>query len=190
MDRILAIDSGLTVTKAVVFDLDGCEIAVARRNVKQIEPVPRHVERDMADLWHQTALAIRDVLAHSATDPAGIVAVAATAHGDGLYVLDRAGQPLGRGVVSLDSRAVDVLDEWQLGSLPERALKLTGQMPHVSSPSALLLCAHCSCPIVQGLVMLLPMRSYRDGSHGGKYRVHGCQDANVFGRCARAVWLE
>lgn len=138
MDRILAIDSGLTVTKAVIFDLNGSQVAVARRNVPQSKPAPRHVERDMGDLWQQTASAIRDVLETSQTDPSRIIAVAATAHGDGIYLLDRESKPLGPGILSLDSRAVDVVDGWQRDGTDAKALALTGQVPHVSAPSALL----------------------------------------------------
>lgn len=138
MDRILAIDNGLTVTKAVLFDLNGAQIAVSRRNVAQLKPAPRRVERDMTALWDQTAAAIRDVLETSATDPARVIAVAATAHGDGLYLLDRDGAPLGPGILSLDSRAMDLVTEWQQDGTARAALDLTGQMPHVSAPAALL----------------------------------------------------
>ncbi|MFU8776455.1 hypothetical protein [Roseovarius autotrophicus] len=41
MDRLLAIDSGLTVTKAAIFDLEGNQIAVCRRNVPQREVYER-----------------------------------------------------------------------------------------------------------------------------------------------------
>lgn len=138
MDRILAIDNGLTVTKAVIFGLDGAQIAVSRRNVPQLKPAPRHVERDMTDLWQQTAAAIREVLEISATDPARIIAVAATAHGDGLYLLDKEGDHLGPGILSLDSRAMEIVDSWQSDGTDKEALALTGQVPHVSAPSALL----------------------------------------------------
>ncbi|MBV6638439.1 MAG: carbohydrate kinase, partial [Mameliella sp.] len=138
MDRILAIDSGLTVTKAVIFDLKGTQLAVARRNVTQLKPAPRRVERDMTDLWRQTASAIRDVLETSGTDPSRIVAVAATAHGDGIYLLDKAGKPLGTGILSLDSRAFQIVEDWQTNGTDKRALALTGQVPHVSAHSALL----------------------------------------------------
>ena len=138
MDRIVAIDSGLTVTKAVVFNLAGKELAVATRTVPQIQPRPRHVERNMLHLWQQTAQAIREVLATSQTDASRVVAVAATAHGDGLYLLDDSGNPLGHGILSLDSRAVDVVNTWQQEDVCAQALILTGQEPHVSAPSALL----------------------------------------------------
>lgn len=138
MDRLLTIDNGLTVTKAVLFDLAGNQVAVARRNLEQVKPAPRRVERDMAELWRETAAAIREVLERSGTDPSRIAAVAATAHGDGLYLLDREGAPLGRGILSLDSRAIGVVEQWQGDGTAEAALALTGQMPHVSAPSALL----------------------------------------------------
>lgn len=138
MSRILAIDSGLTVTKAVVFDTAGRQLGVARRNVAQLMPLPHRVERDMADLWRETAAAIRDVIQATATDPGDILAIAATAHGDGLYLLDHQAHPLGHGILSLDSRAVGVMDGWQKSGINSQSLELTGQMPHVSAPSALL----------------------------------------------------
>jgi L-xylulokinase len=136
--RIVAIDSGLTVTKAVVFDLAGRQLGVARRSVEQRIPAPRRVERDMVELWRHTAMAIRDALAASGTAPGDVVAVAATAHGDGVYLLDHAGAPLGHGILSLDSRAGAQVARWQADGTAARSLMLTGQEPHVSAPSALL----------------------------------------------------
>ncbi|UHD44267.1 carbohydrate kinase [Aureimonas altamirensis] len=138
MPSILGIDNGLTVTKAVIFDADGRQLAVARRRVPQDIPHPRHVERDMAGLWRATAEAIRDALAASGRPAGDIVAIAATAHGDGLYLLDRERRPLGPGILSLDSRALDIVKRWSGAGLFDAALELTGQAPHVSAPSALL----------------------------------------------------
>ena len=60
---ILGIDNGLTVTKAVIFDATGRVLATARRRVAQVMPQPRHVERDMEDLWRQTAAAVAEAIA-------------------------------------------------------------------------------------------------------------------------------
>lgn len=135
---LLGIDNGLTVTKAVIFDASGRVLATARRRVAQSMPKPRHVERDMADLWHQTAAAISEAIAASGQPASRIAAVAATAHGDGLYLLDCAGAPLGPGILSLDSRAGSVAENWARDGTAARALARTGQMPHASAPSALL----------------------------------------------------
>ena len=138
MACILAIDSGLTVTKVVIYDLSGRELTVTRRNIPQIMDTPRHVERDMHAFWRLTSEAIRDAIATIDQNSRDIIAIAATAHGDGLYLLDEDKQPLGNGILSLDSRATDVVDRWQENGVDERSLTLTGQMPHVSAPSALL----------------------------------------------------
>ncbi|MGB3539574.1 MAG: FGGY-family carbohydrate kinase [Mesorhizobium sp.] len=138
MSSLLGIDNGLTVTKAVIFDADGTQLAVARRRVPQSMPHPRFVERDMAGLWEATADAIREAITLSGRLAGDIKAVAATAHGDGLYLLDREKRPLGPGILSLDSRASGVIERWSATSLFDEALALTGQVPHVSAPSALL----------------------------------------------------
>ena len=60
---LLGIDSGLTVTKAVLFDLDGRALGIGRAQAPQLLPAPGHVERDMVTLWQATVSAIRDALA-------------------------------------------------------------------------------------------------------------------------------
>jgi L-xylulokinase len=138
MPSLLGIDSGLTVTKAVIFDVDGTPIAVARRRVTQFMPHARHVERDMNELWTATADAIREAIELSGRPASDIAAIAATAHGDGIYLTDKTNTPLGRALLSLDSRSVDIVERWLESPLADAALALTGQVPHVSAPSALL----------------------------------------------------
>jgi L-xylulokinase len=138
MPSLLGIDSGLTVTKAVIFDADGRVLAVARRRVPQLIPQPRHVERDMDGLWQATADAIRDALGKSGRPASDIVGIAATAHGDGIYLVDRELRPLGPAVTSLDTRASAVADAFNEDDVGERSLALTGQKPHASAPSAVL----------------------------------------------------
>ena len=134
---IMGLDIGLTVTKAVVFDCAGRPLAIARRRIPQNMPAPRHVERDMAALWSATAQAMAEAAAQSG-QPDRIAAIGVTAHGDGLYLLDKDGAPLGPGILSLDSRAGDQVAGWQAAGISARALARSGQMPHASAPSALL----------------------------------------------------
>lgn len=138
MALLLGIDNGLTVTKAVIFDGKGRVLATARRRVAQSMPQPRHVERDMDELWSQTAAAVAEAVAACGRPASDIAAVAATAHGDGLYLLDGAARPLGPGILSLDSRAGDLADGWLRDGTADAALARTGQMPHASAPSAIL----------------------------------------------------
>ena len=138
MACLLGVDNGLTMTKAVVFDESGLALGVARRRIAQRFPAPRHVERDMEEMWRETAAAIREAVAASGRPASDIKAAAVTAHGDGLYLIDRDGHALGAGVLSLDSRAGDVMQRWSREGVVEAALSLTGQSPHVSAPAALL----------------------------------------------------
>lgn len=138
MPCLLGIDNGLTVTKAVVFDERGTVLSVARRRVPQIIPRPRHIERDMDNLWTATAEAIAEAVATCGRPPSDVAGVATTAHGDGLYLLDREARPLGNGILSLDSRAGGVVAGWVEDGTAQTALARTGQMPHASAPSAIL----------------------------------------------------
>ena len=138
MPSLLGIDNGLTVTKAVIFDVDGTPLAVARRRVPQSMPRPRQVERDMEQLWRATAEAIAEAINLCGRPASDIRGVAATAHGDGLYLLDEDCRPLGPGILSLDSRAGDIVAEWDGDGTNAAALERTGQTPHASAPSALL----------------------------------------------------
>ncbi|PZM14466.1 FGGY-family carbohydrate kinase [Rhizobium tubonense] len=138
MPSLLGIDNGLTVTKAVIFDVDGTQLSVARRRVPQSMPHARWVERDMAGLWQATAEAIGEAISQSGRPASDIKALAATAHGDGLYLLDENHRPLGAGILSLDSRAGAIVDRWSASQVFAEALRLTGQVPHASAPSALL----------------------------------------------------
>jgi L-xylulokinase len=133
---LLGIDSGSTATKAVIFDTSGRTVAVASRRVAQRQPRARHVERDMQETWAAACDAIRDALAQV---PDGTVAaVGVTGHGDGVYVVDQAGLPLGPGILSLDSRAFDVHEKWRDEGVLDRALALTGQRPYPYAAISLL----------------------------------------------------
>ena len=92
----------------------------------------------MAEMWRATAEAIAEAVTASGRSPSDIEAVAATAHGDGVYLLDRERRPLRPGILSLDSRAGDIVRRWSHDGLFGAALELTGQLPHVSAPAALL----------------------------------------------------
>ena len=138
MIALLGIDNGLTVTKAVLFNEFGRQISVSKRTVPQIKSQPRLVERDLDVVWTKTARAVKEAIDVSGLQAANVQAVSVTAHGDGLYLLDRNCRPLGNGILSLDSRAYAQVDKWEMSGVSEAALKISGQNPHASAPSAIL----------------------------------------------------
>lgn len=113
MGYLMGIDNGLTVSKAAIFDLSGREIAVEGRKVDLIYPRPAWVERDMEVVWRSTAQAICGAIEKAGIDARDIVAVGNAAHGNGIYLVDKSGAPLGNGITSMDSRAADIIEEWR-----------------------------------------------------------------------------
>jgi L-xylulokinase len=101
---LLGIDCGNTVIKAALFTTEGRELAVHAESVDTLRPAPGFAETDMRMHWQQCSSAIRAVLAESGIDPASIVGIGTSGHGNGLYTLDREGKPL-KAIQSMDTRA-------------------------------------------------------------------------------------
>lgn len=122
---LLGIDNGLTVSKAAIFDLQGREVAVQGHKVALSYPRPAWVERDSEVVWQTTATAIREAIQKAGIDPRDIVGVGNSAHGNGVYLVDRTGAPLGPAVTSMDNRASPIIDAWfQPGGVREQAFPL------------------------------------------------------------------
>lgn len=135
---LLGIDAGTTVTKAVLFDLTGEQISHASARVPLVHPAPHRVERDQDSVWDTVVKSVRSVLASSGADPEDVVSVGLTSHGDGVYLVDEAGRATRPGILSLDTRARDVVRRWDGDGTSEAAHALTGQRPWPAAPAALL----------------------------------------------------
>ena len=135
---LLGIDNGSTVSKAALFDLKGKEIAVASCKAETAYPHPGWTERDMEMLWQSTTRAIREVLAKSGVKPEEIAGIGNTGHGNGVYLLDKQGQPLRNGIQSMDSRAAAVVNDWNQRDLHAQVFPFTIQSFWPAQPNALL----------------------------------------------------
>ena len=133
---LLGLDCGSTAVKAVLFDADGRALATGARRTEPRQPAPHRVEHDMERLWQLAGGAIRDALAQA--PGAGVEAVGVTAHGDGLYLCDGAGAPLGPGIQSVDSRARDVAAAWDASGVRDAIAALSAQRPYPYAASTLL----------------------------------------------------
>jgi L-xylulokinase len=134
----MGVDCGNTAIKAAIFDEAGATIAVGSRRTGVICPAPRHVEQDMNQLWASAVAAMREALERSRRHPREIGGIGVTAHGDGVYLADRAAKPLGNGILSIDSRAFDVVENWRLAGNLDRAEALIAQRPYPYAATALL----------------------------------------------------
>ena len=119
--RILGIDTGGTMAKAALFDLDGTEVASARRPNDVLFPAPGYTEVDPEQFWRSACGAVRGVMQASGTDPSDVIAVSTTGHGNGLHAVDADARPVAPGIISTDSRAESVGAEWDVAGHGEAA---------------------------------------------------------------------
>lgn len=104
---LLGLDAGNTVIKAVLFDLEGRQIAMSAMDGQSSRPAPGFVERDLDELWANARQVIRDCLREADIRADQIEAIGCAGHGNGLYLVDGAGRAL-MGIQSLDTRAADM----------------------------------------------------------------------------------
>lgn len=136
-EYLLGLDAGNTVIKAVVFDRTGRELAHAGEEGHSRMPQPGHVERDLGELWANAKRVIRACLEKSGIAAGDIAAIGCAGHGNGLYALDRAGEPL-IGIQSLDTRATGLVEEWASAGIGERTQPIARQRPWPSQTPTLL----------------------------------------------------
>jgi len=135
---LLGIDCGSTMSKAAIFDYEGHEIYVASRKIEPLYPRPGWTERPMDVVWRLTAEAIREAVEASGINPAHICGVGVTGHGNGVYLLDKHGNPARPGIQSMDTRAAEIVEEWNQHKLHEKVFPYTLQSFWPGQPNALL----------------------------------------------------
>ncbi|MDQ0395669.1 FGGY-family carbohydrate kinase [Labrys monachus] len=108
-DLLIGIDAGTSVIKSVVFTLDGEQVAMAARPNSYATPGPGQVEQDMTRTWADCAATLRELHDVIPNLAARAAAVAVTGQGDGTWLVDREGEPVGGGLLWLDSRAAGLI---------------------------------------------------------------------------------
>lgn len=134
---LLGLDAGNTVIKAVLFDASGNQLALSKRDGKSSTPAPGYVERDLNELWANAIAVIRECLDKAGVSPASVAAIGCAGHGNGLYLIDAAGEPL-LGIQSLDSRAAQLAEDLGADGNGERLHALSLQAPWPSQTPTLL----------------------------------------------------
>ncbi|WP_432349302.1 FGGY-family carbohydrate kinase (plasmid) [Shinella yambaruensis] len=136
-DYLLGLDAGNTVIKAVIFDRTGRELAHAGEEGHSRMPSPGHVERDLGELWANARHVIHTCLDKAGIAAGDIAAIGCAGHGNGLYALDRAGEPL-IGIQSLDTRATGLVEAWLAEGVGDRTYPIARQRPWPSQTPTLL----------------------------------------------------
>jgi erythritol kinase len=114
-DLIIGIDAGTSVLKSVAFTLDGVQVGVASRPNCYVRSRGGCVEQDMRRTWHEATQTLRDlavIVPGLASRAAGL---AVTGQGDGCWLIDAEGEPIGDALIWLDSRAAEMAASFVAG---------------------------------------------------------------------------
>ena len=136
--NLLGVDVGTSLIKAVVFDPDGLELASGECKVAVDSPQRGWAEQDMDAVWSGAAEAIRAAIAGAPGGAAGIAAVGVTGQGDGAWMIDAAGRPVGPAPLWSDGRANEVIDRWARDGVLHAAFAPNGTVLWPGAQAALL----------------------------------------------------
>lgn len=134
----MGVDLGGTVIKAGIYTPEGQEITVAEHPFPTESPEVGFSERNMDELWQAACHVIGDAIKNSRLNASQISGVSFSSHGKGLYLLDKHGKPVRKGIVSSDSRAQAIVDDWHQNGTADKAYPLSLQQLWASHPVALL----------------------------------------------------
>jgi erythritol kinase (D-erythritol 1-phosphate-forming) len=109
---IIGIDAGTSVLKSVAFSCDGRQLAVAAIPNEYSMYADGGVEQDMARTWADIAMTLRQLGEKIPNLASRLIAISVTAQGDGLWLIDRHGEPVGPATIWLDSRAASIVEDY------------------------------------------------------------------------------
>jgi glycerol kinase len=111
MPYILALDSGTTSARAILFDHEGSIRAVAQKEFAQHYPQPGWVEHDAAEIWTAQISVAVEALGRARIGPKDVAAVGITNQRETTVVWDRqTGEPVCKAIVWQDRRTAPFCD--------------------------------------------------------------------------------
>lgn len=138
-DILIGIDAGTSVIKAVAFSVDGAQLAMSSRPNHVIVGPGGRAEQDMARTWRDTAATLQDLGRLVPRLAERTLALAATAQGDGTWLMDADGQPVGPALLWLDGRAAPQVRALRASAAGPRLTELTGTALNASMQSSQLM---------------------------------------------------
>lgn len=138
MKYYLGIDVGGTVTKVGMYDALVQELAIAEKKSVILCEHPGFTERDMEEMWLTVCELVNQVIATLDINTSKIAGISFSAHGKGLYPIDKNGKVFRKGIISTDTRAQNLIKRWQDIGLDESTYTRGRQQLWASHPASLL----------------------------------------------------
>jgi erythritol kinase (D-erythritol 1-phosphate-forming) len=109
---IIGIDAGTSVIKSVAFSTDGTQLAAAAIPNTYVTLPDGGAEQDMARTWGDAAATLKQLTTQIPNLASRLIAISVTGQGDGMWLIDRAGEPVAPAWLWLDARAADIVEEF------------------------------------------------------------------------------
>ncbi len=123
---IVGLDSGTSVVKSVAFTLDGRQVASAALPNAYVSVPGGGAEQDMNRTWVDAAETLR-LLGQKIPGLADrVLALSVTGQGDGMWLIDKAGEPVAPAWLWLDARAAGIAADFARSPAHAEHYKRTG----------------------------------------------------------------
>jgi xylulokinase len=106
MGYLLGIDSGTTMVKAALFDVEGGAVACAEKDCTVSFRDEKRAELDMGIYWNACRECLREIAKNGGFDLSEVKAISISSQGVTFVPVDRQGRELRRGIFVYDTRAV------------------------------------------------------------------------------------
>lgn len=127
-EYLLGLDIGTSDIKAVLFDLNGKEINIARRKNELLLSSNGMYEQDMNVLWGNVCIVIKNIIEIDNEVSKNIIGIGLSAQGEGCWLLDNNGEPVRSAILWNDIRSTSIIE-----NLSEEFIKrhknITGSVP-------------------------------------------------------------
>ena len=109
---IIGIDAGTSVIKSVAFSADGTQLAAAAIPNQYVTLPDGGAEQDMTRTWADTATTLKQLTEQIPNLASRLIAISVTGQGDGMWLIDKQGEPVAPAWLWLDARAADIVEEF------------------------------------------------------------------------------
>lgn len=125
-DLLIGIDAGTSVIKSVAFDLSGRQLAMASVTNTFVTLEGGGAEQDLDQTWRDMVETVRELATKIPDLERRTAAIAITGQGDGTWLIDGDGLPVGRAWLWLDARAGHLVEEMRGDTRDRTRFEITG----------------------------------------------------------------
>jgi len=124
-DLVVGVDASTTGCKAVIWDLNGEQVAQGRTGIPLLKPRPSWHEQDANDWWTAMAEALR--IATCGIDPDRLAGLCICPQRETFVPVDQDGNPLRNAILWMDVRARSLMPDFEKGIGTDRFHRMTGK---------------------------------------------------------------